>query len=357
MAVSMYMGQPLSGDIPNIAIDLYDKSLRNLAPSYLTHLLNQKLMNGYTDKGVEFQISPDGSSIAAIFDDGSREVLVQENPTRWVSYGYAADGTLMEKVTTDYDELLKKIRQSVTAAGSINGIVPFQDATFEEIAVMLKRHYAGVIDLSEFWHVGDTKIIKYSGMEAINVGESHAATTQLLTIIGFNHDDMSSGGKAAVTLQFSNGLGNAGYMHRVASNVGGWRDSNRRAWCNEILYAALDPKLQALIKPVDKLTSLGNRSTSLVATSDKTFLLSESEIVGTTPNLLGIANEGEQYPFFVAADNRKKKQSDVVSGYDNWWTRSPAKANGRDYLYVESDGDIHNGDSSGEYRIVPAFCI
>ena len=41
MALAMYMDQVLSGEVPKVAIDLYDRSLANLAPSYLTHFKSE----------------------------------------------------------------------------------------------------------------------------------------------------------------------------------------------------------------------------------------------------------------------------------------------------------------------------
>lgn len=356
MAIAMYMGEVLSGEVPKVAIDLYDRSLTNLAPSYLTHLLNQKVMGRLNDKSATYTYSNNKNTITASFDDGSKEILTKTGANSYRCTYYSADGEILENVTTTYDEVSGQIRVSSSVAGSVNGIIPFEEATFEEIAIMLKRHYAGIIDLSEYWNVGDTKRISYGNMPAAGVAESHSAASQLITIIGFNHDDMTGGGKAAVTLQFVNGIGNAGYVHRAASNAGGWRDSARRAWMENVFIGSLDEQLQAMIKPVDKLCSLGNRSNQLLSTSDRAFLLSESEIMGRAVTQ-GVLNEGEQYAYFKNAQNRRKKQNDVVSGYDNWWTRSPAKANASQYVYVESDGDIHIGDASSAYRIIVGFCI
>lgn len=357
MALSLYMGEPLSGDIPDIAIDLYDRSLKNFAPSYLTSLLNQKVMNRLNEKAGTYKLSSDGNTLTATFDDGSKEIMVVGSDGSYTVYGYSADNELLQQVTTYYDEDTNQIRTSVKTAGSVNGIVPFATATWDEIAVMLKRHYAGQIDLSEYWNVGDTKQISYAAVPATGVGETHVAMAQYITIIGFNHDDLTNGGKAAVTLQFSNGIGNAGYMHRTATNAGGWRDCHRRTWCNSVFLKALDSDLQKLIKPVDKVTSIGNKSTSMANTSDSVFLLSETELVGNAHTEQSISNEGSQYAYYTAVANRKKKQSDVVSGYDNYWTRSAAKSNAKQYVYVESDGDINTGDASSAYRILPAFCM
>lgn len=356
MALPMYMGEPLSGDVPSIAIDLYDRSLKNFAPSYLTHLLNQKIMGRLNDKSCTFTYSSDRNTVTALYDDGSKEILTKTGTNSYRCSYWSADGECLETVNTTYEEAAGQIRTSVGVAGQVNGIIPFADATFEEIAIMLKRHYAGIINLAEYWNVGDTKKITYTAMPAAGVGETHNSANQTITIIGFNHDDLTGGGKAAVTLQFVNGIGNAGYLHRTASNIGGWRDSARRTWMENVFIGSLDERLQAMIKPVDKLCSIGNRSNQLLSTSDRAFLVSESEIMGRAVTQ-GVLNEGEQYAYFKNAQNRRKKQNDSVSGHDNWWTRTPAKANASQYVYVESDGDIHISDASSAYRIVPAFCL
>ena len=355
MAVTMYMGEPLHGDIPDIAIDLYDKSLKNFAPSYLTSLLNQKIMGRYDDKKAIWSVSR--NQIIANYNDGSREILLDNGNNTFTVFGYAPDGVLLEQIETIYDPVTGQIQVNAKSDGSLSGIVPFADATFEEIGVMLKRHYAGLIDISEFWNIGDQKQITYNSIAAVNgVFEAHPAMTQNITIIGFNHDYLTGGGKAAVTLQVSNGVGNAGVMDTRPSNIGGWRDCKRRTWCNNAFFDSLSPHLQALIKNVDKTCSAGNKSNDLLIVSDKVFFLSECEYVGSQAEL-GVNNEGEQYDFYKNASNRRKKQSDVVSGYDNHWTRSPAKANSTQYVFIEADGDINSGDASSEYRLLPAFCI
>lgn len=356
MAVAMYKGEPLSGQIPNIAIDLFDKSLKNLAPSYLTNLLNEKIMRGLWAKAGTTVVSNDNNTITCTYDDGSKEVLVKTGENVYTVTTYDKDGNILQRVVNTVDLSTGKIRTDVSTAGMVNGIVPFASASWDEIAIMMKRHYAGVIDIADYWNIGDTKLIHFNTMEAQYVGENHGASTQLATIIGFNHDDLTNGGKAAVTIQFMNSVGNAGYIHGSATNAGGWRDSARRKWCNHTFYGALDTKLQALIKPVDKMCSLGRMSTQLAAASDKVFLLSESEVVGFNPEF-AVGNEGVQYPYFQGSNRRSKKQTDNSVGFDNWFTRSPAIANPTQYVYFESDGEANTGDASNQYRIVPAFCI
>ena len=355
MAVTMYMGKPLSGTKPSVAIDLYDSSLSNLAPSYLTHKLNEKLMLGLTNRSGSLSVIENG--VVMTYDDGGKEVLIAVNENKFVTEIYDKYGQLLETVTTTVSgKDGKDIRTEVKTAGSVNGIVNFADATWDEIGVMLRRHYTGIIDLSEYWNVGDKKAVSFGAMSASGVGESHAAITQYVSIIGFNHDDLTNGGKAAITLQLTNSIGTAGYMHHSSTNVGGWADCNRRTWCNDIFYRSIEEGLRNLIKPVDKMTSNGNKNSQLRMTSDKCFLLSESEIFGDAISA-SFVGEGNQYVYFYNPENRKKKQSDIVTGHDIWWTRSPSSNSATQYAYTESDGDIATGDANSNYRIIPAFCI
>ena len=353
MPISMYMGKPLSGQRPNIAIDLFDSSLGNLAPAYLTNKLNEKIMNGLTDKSGTVEIN--GDVITAKYDDGTMEKMVIRGNSYTIKT-YSNKGILLKDVVVTYDEKSGKIRTDVTYDGSVNGVVDFATASWEEIAMMLQRHYAGIINLADFWSVGAEKVISYNQMAATGVSESHPANSQKIKIIGFNHDTITGGTKAAITLQLSNGLGAPGYMHPTSNNNGGWGACNRRSWCNGTFFNALDPGLRSLIKPIDKYYTTGNGSKDIATISDKCFLLSESEIMGENTTL-SYVGEGEQYAYFIGGDSLKKRQGDDVSGYDNWHTRSAAKDNATQYVFVESDGEINIGDANSQYQIVPAMCI
>lgn len=356
MAVTMYMGEPLTGQRPKIAIDLFDSSLTNLAPSYLTSMLNDKIMNGLTDKSGTTSISKDGKTIKTFFDDGTSETLKIEDNNTYTHCVYSKSGILLKKSVTKIDEANGNIRTDVSYDGSVNGIVDFASATWDEIEVMVSRHYSGKINLADFWSVGDVKTIHYDTMTNTGVGETHEANSQKIVILGFNHDTISGGTKAAVTFGFLNGLGNPGYIHPSNTNVGGWNSTNRRAWCNGTFFNALPTNVRNIIKPVDKYYAAGNGSSNIMTCSDKCFLLSESEILGSAVQY-SYVGEGEQYPFFMGGDALRKRQGDNVSGYDNWLTRSACKDNNTQYVYIESDGDINVCDANSQYQIVPAFCI
>ena len=107
-------------------------------------------------------------------------------------------------------------------------------------------------------------------------------------IIGINHDDLANGsGKAGLTFwAVSNAMGEPN-MNSAMSNAGGWEKSRLRQKMNSgEVWNLLPPDFQAKVETVKKLTNnIGcDKNAAVTATSDKLFLLSNSEIVETSWN-------------------------------------------------------------------------
>lgn len=258
-------------------------------------------------------------------------------------------------------------------------IVTWADGSLEDIAKMLEAHYAGTINISDYWAVGDTKTISLSAMAATGVGESHRATDYEVVIIGINHDDLKTPingkTKAAVTLQIKNCLtsgqytymtdeynasGTAkelGYMNSSNTNSGGWEGCARRTWCNNIFKNALPSALSNIVKTVLKKNYKVYNSTTITTTDDDVFLLSETEIFGTNTYSAG-NTEGTQYDYFKTASNRCKDpkwSSSSASGY--WWERSPSSGNSTGFCYVYGSGVADYSSAGRTYGLAPAFCL
>lgn len=65
-------------------------------------------------------------------------------------------------------------------------IVTFADGTDAEIAKMIEAHYAGKINIGDYWAVGDKRTIHHNAMAATSVSESHKANDYAYVIIGMN---------------------------------------------------------------------------------------------------------------------------------------------------------------------------
>lgn len=248
-------------------------------------------------------------------------------------------------------------------------IVTFADGTDAEITKMIEAHYAGKINIGDYWAVGDKRTIHHNAMSATGVSESHKANDYAYVIIGIEHDDLvtpiNGKTKAAITIQTERMLyldtttkynssydtsHECGYMNSLRTNDGGWQDCERRIWCNEVYKKCLPTYIQNMMKQVKKKTSGGS-------SNDYAFLPSEIEIFGSTT--YSFAGEGKQYQYFKnATANRYKKPrhgSDYVSGY--YWERSPFSSGSNSFCRVSLDGSAGTGDASDTFGIAPCLCI
>ena len=191
-----------------------------------------------------------------------------------------------------------------------------------------------------YFAVGDRKTVNIGG------------TNYQVQIIGFDHDNLVSGGKAGITFQLVGCLNQTQQMNTSNTNVGGWNSSAMRSRMSTYL-SQLPSALQSVIKSVNKKSGTGNGSSSgTQTTSDKLFLLSEIEIFGSTT--YSVAGEGTQYEYYAAGNSTIKK----VNGSANyWWERSPYSGNASYFCYVNSSGDAYNNYAYNSCGVSFGFCV
>lgn len=255
-------------------------------------------------------------------------------------------------------------------------IVAFADGTDAEIEKMIEAHYAGKINIGDYWAVGDKRTIHHNAMAATGVSESHKANDYIYVIIGIEHDDLVTAingkTKAAITIQTERMLyldttteynssydtsHECGYMNSSNTNSGGWGYCDRRTWCNNVYKKCLPTYIQNMMKQVRKLTSEGSQSNTIKTSNDYAFLPSEIEIFGSTTH--SFAGEGKQYQYFKnATANRYKKprySSAYVSG--QYWTRSPYSSGSDSFCGVGRGGSVNADSASNTGGIDPCLCI
>lgn len=255
-------------------------------------------------------------------------------------------------------------------------IVTFADGTDAEITKMIEAHYAGKINIGDYWAVGDKRTIHHNAMAATGVSESHKANDYVYVIIDIEHDNLvtpiNGKTKAAITIQTERMLyldttteynssydtsHECGYMNSSNTNSGSWEGCERRTWCNNVYKGCLPTYIQNMMKQVKKLTSAGSQSNTIKTSNDYAFLPSEIEIFGSTT--YSFEGEGKQYQYFKnATANRYKKPrygSDYVSGY--YWTRSPSSSISGSFCRVNVDGGANANFASYAYGVAPCLCI
>lgn len=255
-------------------------------------------------------------------------------------------------------------------------IVSFADGTDYEISRMIEAHYAGKINIQDYWSVGDKRTVHLLEMAAIKVEESHKEQDVEFVIGDFEHDDLvtpiNGHTKAVITLLQKdclmdaanasnpvNGKNNSehGYMNKTDTNVGGWTECARRIWCNSTYYNALPGWLRNLSKEVVKKTSAGNGVSTIVNTNDKVFLASEVEIFGSTS--YAKSGEGTQYQYYkdASANVYKKPKWDNSSGSDQYWERSPNGSRHNSFCSVTNYGSKDYNVASYLCGVAPCLCI
>lgn len=192
----------------------------------------------------------------------------------------------------------------------------------------------------QFFKVGDSKTVNIGG------------TNYEVQIIGFNHDDKVSGGKAAYSFQLVDCLNQTQQMNTGNTNTGGWNGSAMRGRMSTY-KSQLPAALRNVIKTVKKKSGTGGGSSSgTQQTNDDLFLLSEIEIFGTTT--YSVAGEGTQYEWYKAGNSRIKK----VNGSANyWWERSPYSGNTDNFCFVSSSGGASTYAAGHSCGVSFGFCV
>lgn len=194
---------------------------------------------------------------------------------------------------------------------------------------------------STYFKVGDKKTIKIN-----NVNYD-------VQIIGFNHDNLTAGGKAGITFQMVDCLATTYPMNSSNVNNTGWNNSAMRTTTlRTTIWGQLETSLKNVIKTVNKLTSAGNQSATIQTAQDTLFLLSEIEIFGTVT--YSKAGEGSQYAWYAAGNSKIKKVNGSAS---YWWERSPSGGNAAAFCYVNSNGNANGAGASNSGGVAFGFCI
>ena len=196
---------------------------------------------------------------------------------------------------------------------------------------------------SATWNVGDTKDI-IVGSETLTV-----------EIVGFNHDDLASGGKAGITFGLKNLMANTRKMNSSQTNVMGFAGSNMYKWLQGTLLNSLPSDLRAVLKSVNKKTSAGSQSSTINTNAMKIFLFSEVEIVGQVR--YSKPGEGTQYSRFETASSRIKHLSNGTGAADSWWQRSPYSRSSTNFCTVSNDGYGSHGYANSSWGVCFGFCV
>ena len=236
-------------------------------------------------------------------------------------------------------------------------IPTWADGTDEEIIEALEKHYNDEINLTEYWSVGDERVIQLNSMQAPNPNSSSTWAEQDITIVivAMNHTDLATPinghTKACITVQTREVLNNntSAYSQSGHIYVDGnssydktftkWSNLYMRTYLNSIVLGAFSSgAFKSAIKPSKHYRHTTYNGTGSEQVTDTLFLPSYPEVFGTVSYsnyVVTSPTEGTQFEYYQTESNRIKYGNN--NGASNgtaqyWWTGSASS------LYYSSLG-------------------
>ena len=303
-----------------------------------------------------------GMVVKATFNSGATSVV-----TGWTTSpasGAALPTLGSQAVTVSYTE--NGVTKTTTFTVQVNvKTVAWATGTDAEIAAMVEAADAGLINLTDYWAVGQERTVSLSAMAATGVSETHAAQTATLVLMdktctGFTLATATSGGKTkpSFIVGLKNSLAETGYMRSDGYNTDGWSGSQRRTWCNNVFRPAIPSSLRGIFKRFKWKQGKGSGTTSgLLETTDYFGLAPEKAVFGAAS--YSFSDEAALYnhwTWYQTSANRIKKLGDSSSaGY--WWECSPYSSGSYDFCFVASRGSAYYNGADYTYGLAPFGCI
>ena len=234
---------------------------------------------------------------------------------------------------------------------------------------------------ANYWAVGDYKDIRLSKV-------IYLAGTYRAFIIGFNHNSSWEGNKrihfmigknvsgqdiAFCEEQYGTQQTQGQVMNTTRTSEGGWESSYMR---NTMLSASstsnpsggsfmnvIPDDLRAVLKPCTKYTdnvSNGNNvASSVTATTDYMWLLSEFEVFGKRLYAnVGEQNYQQQYQYFKSGNSKVKYGTGhQTTTTVEWWLRSVFFPGGTLFCRVNTSGQDMGGDANLSLGVAPCYCV
>ena len=286
------------------------------------------------------------ATITVTVDSGASVSLQKDGTTIQTK---TSTGTVVFTVTETGTYTIVATKNGQTTSGSVN--VVSGTTSYSLMLSFLKDNFADndwsdIIAACHSGSVPSTWVVGNSKTMTIN-GASYQ-----VDIIGKNHDTYTAGGKAPLTFQLHDCYAATKKMNSSSTNSGGWTSCAMRSTHLPAILALMPTEVQNGIREVNKLTSAGNKSSTINTTADKLFLLSEVEIFGSTT--YSAAGEGTQYDYYKAGNSKIKKRNGSAT---DWWDRSPDASISTLFCLVNRSGSAGGNFASGSYGVAFGFCF
>ena len=310
-------------------------------------------------------------------DDADGELTIISSAPNNLKAELASDGTVTltalnnttaVTVTINLAEGDRYVNKSIILNGSVSLIGELYESSPEVVQYVADNNLA-----DDYWSIGDYFPMTLNGTWIVPGGTITLTNYVIRCIlIGIDHNDNNEGTSLLHFAMLKDNTGrnvafvgskfNEGY-----TTSGGWESSDvRNTALQNLLYAIIPSEWGKVIKQMTKYSNnvgdLTDNLTSVTATLDKIFLLSEKEITGdTTECIIAESSKQLQYDYFAngnsvlcfAHDSAINSTATVKQ-----YTRSTSGNNLNNVAGISNNGTVEAvAPNSTEIGIIPAFCI
>ena len=274
-------------------------------------------------------------------NDGSGALTQQGNNSQSVVFSDVKNGVVYTVGLSAINHYTANTNGTVTAVG---GQEILHNAQYAFLATLDQCSWAEISAISSAgkashcFNIGDTKHISY---------EDDSGTNSLwMEIIGFDHDDLVSGGKAGITFWATRLLYEKKIMNSTA-DISRFYSSSLFKWLNGEFLTKINGDVVSVIKDIKKET--GNSYTP----AHKIFVLSVPELFGPQDTSGNAWFFGKQYQGITSDNDRNKS-------LDPYWTSSFSRiGSGEIYVNLCSAGVYWSTVSAPDSKrgVCIAFCV
>lgn len=173
-------------------------------------------------------------------------------------------------------------------------------------------------------------------------------------IIGFNHDDLADGtGKAPLSWDMVRVYNEDWSWNDESTNRGGYEASVVRRRLDTEFFSLCSDELQAIIKPVIKLTSAGDCSKEIIKSICKIWLKSEKELYGRC--FYSMPGEGHWYEYYKQEDVPYYKEDDDGNRRCNLLRSPYYSVYSNFFCFVYTSGFANSYYARFSFGLAPAF--
>lgn len=229
--------------------------------------------------------------------------------------------------------------------------------TDAEIVEALQMHYNGEIDLTDYWSVGDERVVSMEFSNTSGVTSYHDAQDVTFVIMNVGGKTLSDGVTECAFIvgqKDSLDVTDAMCTSANASHGYGWKDTDIRTFCNGNYYNAIPSSLRSIFKEHQNITAQSCSSQYTATSTDYFALPALTEVTGGSTYVC--SNEAtalSQFDYYATSSNRIKTRGGTA---DTWWTRSVYYDSSYNYqqgVYIDSSANVKKVVQTNQTGIAP----